>query len=51
MVLKVSVLPDEICPMSAELLQWNSGCTEIGIVAQATGLDDGRHHLRSGNRA
>jgi glycolate oxidase FAD binding subunit len=38
MVLKVSVLPDEICPVSAEMLQWNSGSTEIGIVAQATGL-------------
>jgi glycolate oxidase FAD binding subunit len=36
MILKVSVLPDEICPLSAELLQWNSGSTSI--VAQATGL-------------
>jgi glycolate oxidase FAD binding subunit len=38
LVLKVSVLPDEICPVSAELLQWNSGSTEVGIVAQAAGL-------------
>jgi len=38
MVLKVSVLPDEICAVSAEMLQWNSVPTEIGIVAQTTGL-------------
>jgi glycolate oxidase FAD binding subunit len=37
-VLKVSVLPDEICTVSAEMLQWNSGSTEVGIVAQASGL-------------
>jgi glycolate oxidase FAD binding subunit len=38
LVLKVAVLPDEICPVCAELRQWNSGSTEICIVAQATGL-------------
>jgi glycolate dehydrogenase FAD-binding subunit len=38
MVLKVSVLPDEICPLTAEMLQWNSGSTEVVIVAQASGL-------------
>jgi glycolate oxidase FAD binding subunit len=38
LILKVSVVPDEICPVSAELRQWNSGATEIAIVAQATGL-------------
>jgi glycolate oxidase FAD binding subunit len=38
LVLKVSVLPDEICPVSAELNDWNSGSTEIAIVAQSTGL-------------
>jgi glycolate oxidase FAD binding subunit len=39
LILKVSLLPDEICSASAELLQqWRSGSTEISIVAQATGL-------------
>jgi glycolate oxidase FAD binding subunit len=38
LILKVSVLPDEICPLSAELQQWESENTEIGVVAQATGL-------------
>ena len=38
LMLKVSVLPDEICPVSAELLQWRTGSNEISIVAQDTGL-------------
>jgi glycolate oxidase FAD binding subunit len=38
LVLKVSVLPDEICPVSTALLQWTSGAPQITIVAQATGL-------------
>jgi len=38
LILKLSVLPDEICPLSAELRQWRSESTEISIVAQATGL-------------
>lgn len=37
LILKVSVLPDELCPASAELLQSRSGSSEIRIVAQATG--------------
>lgn len=36
LILKVSVLPDEICPVSAEMLGW--GSAEIEIVAQATGV-------------
>ena len=38
LVVKVSVVPDEICPVSAQVGTWNSGSTEIGVVAQATGL-------------
>ena len=38
LILKVSVLPDDICPVSAELHRWSSGSTEISVVAQATGL-------------
>lgn len=38
LMLKVSVLPDEICPVCAELLQWRTGNSEISIVAQGTGL-------------
>jgi glycolate oxidase FAD binding subunit len=38
LILKLSVLPDEICPVSAELVQWRSEGKEISIVAQATGL-------------
>jgi glycolate oxidase FAD binding subunit len=32
------VLPDEICPVSAELQPLRSGTTSLGIVAQAIGL-------------
>jgi glycolate oxidase FAD binding subunit len=38
LILKLSVLPDEICPVSAELQQLRSGTTSLGIVAQAIGL-------------
>jgi glycolate oxidase FAD binding subunit len=38
LILKVSVLPDEICPVSAEILQRGSGMAEIDIIAQITGL-------------
>jgi len=38
LVMKVSVLPDEICPVSAELHDLNSGSTEINLVAQSIGL-------------
>src|SRR5947209_5843284 len=38
LILEVSVLPDDICSVSAELHQWSSGSTEISVVAQATGL-------------
>jgi glycolate oxidase FAD binding subunit len=39
LVLKVSVVPGEICPVSSELQQWaRSGDTKIAIIAQATGL-------------
>jgi glycolate oxidase FAD binding subunit len=38
MVLKVSVLPDEVCSVMAELLHRNSAATEINVVAQANGL-------------
>jgi glycolate oxidase FAD binding subunit len=38
-VLKISVLPTEICPLAAELHQWTAGDeTDVGLVAQATGL-------------
>jgi glycolate oxidase FAD binding subunit len=39
LVLKVSVLPTEICPLAAELDQWTCGeGTDLELVAQATGL-------------
>lgn len=38
LIAKVSVLPDEICPVSGEILQWGSGTAEIEITAQITGL-------------
>ena len=38
LILKISMLPEEICPVSAELQQWRSGSTEVSLVAQATGL-------------
>jgi glycolate dehydrogenase FAD-binding subunit len=39
LVLKVSVLPTEICPLAAELHQWTAGDgTDLELVAQATGL-------------
>ena len=39
LVLKVSVLPTEICPLAAELHQWTAGDgTDVELVAQATGL-------------
>ena len=38
LILKVSMLPEQICPVSGELQQWRSGSTEISVVAQATGL-------------
>lgn len=37
LILKTSVLPDDICPVTAELLQSRSDTTRISIVAQATG--------------
>ena len=38
-MLKVSVLPTEICPLAAELHQWTAGDeTDLELVAQATGL-------------
>ena len=37
-VLKVSVLPSQICEVSADLLAWSRDAATIGIVAQATGL-------------
>ena len=39
LVLKISVLPGEICALSAELHQWtgNDGA-DVEVVAQATGL-------------
>jgi glycolate oxidase FAD binding subunit len=38
LVLKVSVLPSEICDVSAELLAWSGDAATTEIVAQATGL-------------
>jgi glycolate oxidase FAD binding subunit len=39
LVLKVSVLPTEICPLALELHQWTAGeGTDVELVAQATGL-------------
>jgi glycolate oxidase FAD binding subunit len=39
LVLKVSALPTEICPLAAELRQWTAGDgTDVELVAQATGL-------------
>jgi len=39
LVLKVSVLPTEICPLAAELHQWTAADgTNLELVAQATGL-------------
>jgi glycolate oxidase FAD binding subunit len=39
LVLKVSVLPNEICLLAAELHQWTAGGgTDLELVAQATGL-------------
>jgi glycolate oxidase FAD binding subunit len=39
LVLKVSVLPTEICPLAAELHQWTAGDEmDVELVAQATGL-------------
>ena len=38
LVLKVSVLPDEICALSEEARQWNAKGAAVDIVAQATGL-------------
>ena len=38
LIVKVSVLPDEVCPVGAELLQWRTGSSAVNIVAQATGL-------------
>jgi len=38
LILKISVLPDEICSVTAELQQWRSRNADISIVAQATGL-------------
>jgi glycolate dehydrogenase FAD-binding subunit len=38
LVLKVSVLPDEICAVSEEARQWNAKGAAVNIVAQATGL-------------
>jgi glycolate oxidase FAD binding subunit len=38
-VLKASLLPSELCPVSSELQQWAAGAEmEIAIVVQATGL-------------
>jgi len=37
LILKVSVLPDDVCPLISELLQSGSGAAAIRIVAQATG--------------
>jgi glycolate oxidase FAD binding subunit len=37
-VLKISVLPDEICAMSEEARQWNAKGAPVNIVAQTTGL-------------
>jgi glycolate oxidase FAD binding subunit len=39
LVLKISVLPTEICSLAAELHQWTAGDgTDLELVAQATGL-------------
>ena len=38
LILKLSVLPDEVCSFAAELQQWRSGNTELSLVAQASGL-------------
>ncbi len=38
MVLKLSVLPDEISVLSAELRAWKPQSTQVNIVAQATGI-------------
>ncbi len=38
LVLKVSVLPGEVCDISEKLYAWSGDSAAIGIVAQATGL-------------
>jgi glycolate oxidase FAD binding subunit len=37
-VLKVSVLPNQVCPVVSALQQWTSDAVDIGAVAYATGL-------------